>query len=173
MTDAGKALFVRLGAGGGGATEVEAGGGCELLCARRVFGFGAGLGGAGLRSVCFMRWVGASEVRRDPARAGWLRSGVLGLTRRSRDCGLSVGGLVSKVRVRVGRAGGLGFGHGASTSTQSESALPGVNGLPDLGVVDCDPLGGILTAERAGMPLSSHHLRLSELAGGSPGSTDS
>jgi hypothetical protein len=89
---------------------------------------------------------------------------------------LSVGGLNSKVRVRVGRAGGwevLGVGHGFSTSTQSESALPGVNGFPALGVADCEPLGGILTAERAGMPLSSHHLRLSELAGGSPGSTDS
>jgi len=52
---AGEPLLARLGAGGGGATEVEAGGGWELLCARRVFGFGAGFGGAGLRSVCFMR----------------------------------------------------------------------------------------------------------------------
>ena len=120
-----------------------------------------------------MRWVGASEVREGPGVAGWLRSGVLGLTLRSRDWGLSVGGLDSKVRVRVGRAGGLGVGHGFSTSTQSESALPGANGLPALGAVGCEPLGGILTAERAGMPLSSHHLRLSELAGGSPGSTDS
>ena len=86
---------------------------------------------------------------------------------------MSVGGLDSKVRVRVGRAGGLGVGHGFSTSTQSEPTLLGANGLPELGGVDCEPLGGGLTAERAGMPLSSHHLRLSELAGGRPGSTDS
>ena len=63
LTDAGEALFVRLGAGGGGATEAETGGGLELLCARRVLGFGAGFGGAGLRRVCFMTWVGASEDR--------------------------------------------------------------------------------------------------------------
>lgn len=70
LTGAGDALFLRLGAGGGGATEVEAGGGCELLCARRVLGLGAGFGGAGLRRVCFMMCVGASKVREDPVGAG-------------------------------------------------------------------------------------------------------
>lgn len=53
---AGEALFVRLGAGGGGAGDEEVGVGCELLWPRRVVGLGAGLGGAGLRRVCFMRW---------------------------------------------------------------------------------------------------------------------
>jgi hypothetical protein len=71
----------------------------------------------------------------------------------------------------VGRAGGFGVGQGFSTWTQSDS-LAGVKGFPDASVFE--PLGGGgLTAERAGMPLSSHHLRLSELAGGRPGSIDS
>lgn len=77
------------------------------------------------------------------------------------------------VRVRVGKAGGFGVGHGFSTSTQSESPLLGAKGFPELDAVERAPFGGILTVDRAGMPLSSHHLRLSELAGGKPGSTDS
>jgi hypothetical protein len=120
-----------------------------------------------------MRWIGGSKVREDPAGVARVRSGVLGLTLWRRDCGSSAGGLDSKVRVRVGRAGGFGVGHGFSTSTQSDPTLLGANGFPELGEVNCEPSGGGLAAERAGMPLSSHHLRLSELAGGSPGSTDS
>lgn len=56
--DTGEALFVRLGAGGGGAgdDDDDDGGGCELLWPRSMLGLGAGLGGAGLRRVCFMKW---------------------------------------------------------------------------------------------------------------------
>jgi hypothetical protein len=79
-------LLVRLGAGGGGAVVAETGGGWELLCARKVFGLGAGLGGAGLRRVCFIRCVGGSDNREDPfggTESFW--PGTLGFKLRRRD----------------------------------------------------------------------------------------
>lgn len=64
--------------------------------------------------------------------------------------------------------GVLGF----STFTQSGS-LVGVHGFDGLARFGTCPALGGFTVDLAGMPLSSHHFLLSELAGGSPGSTES
>ena len=75
------------------------------------------------------------------------------------------------LRSRMERERG-GGGLGRGTLTQSGSAVA-LNGLgARCGLRTCPSLGAF-TCERAGMPLSSHHLRLSELAGGKPGSIDS
>jgi len=51
--------------------------------------------------------------------------------------------------------------------------LLGVHGLDGRSGLGSMPLPGGCSVERAGIPLSSHHLRLSELAGGRPGSIES
>lgn len=58
------------------------------------------------------------------------------------------------------------------TLTQSGSSLV-VNGFDTRFGLGMKPMLGGCKVDRAGMPLSSHHLRLSELAGGRPGSMDS
>lgn len=76
-----------------------------------------------------------------------------------------------ELRSRIERLrGGGGFGRGTLTQSGSVVALKGLGALCGLRTY---PSAGGLTCERAGMPLSSHHLRLSELAGGKPGSIDS
>lgn len=75
------------------------------------------------------------------------------------------------LRSRMDRErGGGGLGRGTLTQSGSVVALNGLGAR--CGLRTCPSLGGLIV-ERAGIPLSSHHFLLSELAGGKPGSIDS
>lgn len=89
------------------------------------------------------------------------------------DVVFGVAPLKSMVWAREVPLGGGGSGLGIRfTSTQSGSGLgvKGLLGLLGLGKWLSD---GGCTRDRAGRPLSSHHFRRSELAGGRPGSMES
>jgi hypothetical protein len=116
--------------------------------------------------------VGSVPVRK--GREGWER---LGVAEAARD-GVGGGGSLR---------GGLDEGRGGSedmllweggrggmrgTVTQSGSSV-GANGFEGRFGFGMAPGCGGLRSERAGRPLSSHHFRLSELAGGRPGSIGS
>lgn len=170
-----------LGSGGGGGTELAEVFDVWLSDRNKLGLLGLG-GGAGFRKVCFRCTFCAVSSSVCPSRLVGLlgfNGGMLPDLLLSEGGGGSfLGGTPSLAWVVVdetlysdaGRLGGVlpGF----STLTQSGS-LVGVNGLlgrPGFGT--CRAVGGA-TVERAGMPLSSHHFLLSELAGGRPGSTES
>ena len=168
-----------LGSGGGGGT-IDRVDDVEAFDSERRTGGLIGFGGAALRIVC-LRWaVPAAVDSMSMAVAGlggfggallWavvvvvlVKAGGSFLGSRS-----SLGRDTLPTATLAARKGGVS---GFSTFTQSGSAvgLNGLDGRSEFGRYRS--LGG-LTVERAGMPLSSHHFLLSELAGGRPGSTES
>lgn len=70
----------------------------------------------------------------------------------------------------AGRLGGVFPGFSTLTQSGSLVGVKGLLGRPGLGT--WREVGGA-AVDRAGMPLSSHHFLLSELAGGKPGSMGS
>lgn len=150
---------------------------------RRRLGLG---GGAGLRRVC-LRWCWLAVLSRAFGLGGSvvvLGGFVGGPSSLDRDRGGGTSFLDTLWLLSVPESltclaaatclggGGLGFSSGRSTLIQSDSGLAenGFDGLFGFGTWFA--LGGF-NAERAGIPLSSHHFLLSELAGGRPGSIDS
>lgn len=167
VEDSERSIVGFLGIGGAGLRVIECCEDTEGLRGRRG-GCGSDIGSS--RRVC---WV---EEALEVGAPGWCAGQTGGSFRDPAIAFLSKFSFKDVVAAEVLRSrtererGGGGFGRG--TLTQSGSVV-GLNGLGARCGLRTYPSPGGLTFERAAVPLSSHHLRLSELAGGKPGSIDS
>jgi hypothetical protein len=168
VEDSERSIVGFLGMGGAGLRVIECWDDTEGLRGRRG-GCGSEIGSS--RRVC---WV--EEALEVGAAAAWCAGQTGGSFRDPAIAFLSKFSLRGAVAVEVLRSrteserGGGGLGRGTLTQSGSVVALKGLGARWGLRTY---PSPGGLTFERAAVPLSSHHLRLSELAGGRPGSIDS